>query len=82
MRITPHLNLNGQCRAAFEYYQTVLGGTIQITLSYGESPLAGSFDARWRDRILHASLVFGDMELIGTDQSPDTFVPRRASSLL
>jgi PhnB protein len=75
MRITPHLNFNGQCRAAFERYQAVLGGTIQIMLSYGESPLAGNYDARWHDLILHASLAFGDMELIGTDQFPDTYVP-------
>jgi PhnB protein len=74
MRITPHLNFNGQCRAAFERYRAVLGGSIQIMLSYGESPLADTFDARWHDRILHASLVFGDAELIGTDQFPDGYL--------
>jgi PhnB protein len=73
MRITPHLNFNGQCRAAFERYRAVLGGTIPIMLSYGESPLAASYDARWRDLILHASLTLGDMELIGTDQFPDSY---------
>ncbi len=75
MKISPHLSFNGQCRAAFEHYQTVLGGNIQSMLTYGESPIAANYDARWHDRILHASLVFGDGEILGTDQLPDGYQP-------
>jgi PhnB protein len=42
-------------------------------LTYGESPLAANTDARWHDRILHAALVIGEMELMGTDQPPETY---------
>jgi PhnB protein len=73
MRISPHLNFNGQCRAAFEHYQAVLGGTLQTMLTYGQSPIAANYDARWHDRIIHASLVFADAELMGTDQMPDSY---------
>ncbi len=73
MRISPHLTFNGQCRAAFERYQAVLGGNIQTMLTYGESPLAADYDARWHDRILHATLVFADAELMGADQMPESY---------
>jgi PhnB protein len=73
MQISPHLNFDGRCRVAFERYQAVLGGTIRTMLTYGESPLAANYDARWHDLILHASLAIGEMELMGTDQLPQTY---------
>jgi PhnB protein len=73
VRISPHLNFAGQCRAAFARYQAVLGGDIQVMLSYGDSPMAANFDARWHGLILHATLAIGDMEIMGTDQPPDRY---------
>ena len=40
MRFSPHLTFDGQCRAAFEFYERVLGGKIVTMLSYGGSPMA------------------------------------------
>lgn len=67
MRISPHLCFDGTCREAFQLYQTILGGSIQTMLSYGESPMASSTDPRWHDRIVHATLVLDEMELTGVD---------------
>ena len=67
MRISPHLCFHGQCRAAFAAYQRILGGTLATMLTYGESPMAHQVDSQWHDRVLHASLQFGDIELTGTD---------------
>jgi PhnB protein len=77
MRISPHLCFNGQCRAAFTAYQRILGGTLTTMLTYGESPMAQQVDARWHDRIVHATLQFGDIELTGTDLlSTDNIKPQ------
>jgi len=73
IRISPHLTFNGQCREAFTRYQTVLGGTLTTLLTYGESPAAGQFDRRWHALILHATLALGEMELMGADQTPDSY---------
>ncbi len=70
MCISPHLNFNGSCRAVFERYQAVLGGTIRIMLTYGESPVAQNYGLQLHDRILRAALQFGDLEVMGTDQPP------------
>ena len=70
MRISPHLCFDGQCRAAFESYQRILGGKIQTMLTYGGSPLASQVDPEWHDRIVHATLVLDDLELTGVDLLP------------
>jgi PhnB protein len=70
MQISPHLCFDGQCRTAFAAYQQILGGQIQTMLTYGESPVAAQFESQWHDRILHASLQFGNVELSGADSSP------------
>ncbi len=40
MRLNPHLPFNGQCEAAFKFYQQCLGGEIVVMLTYGDSPEA------------------------------------------
>ncbi len=66
MRISPHLCFNGQCREAMEKYQTILRGTLQTMLTYGESPMAAG-DPKLPKQIVHATLLVGDIELTGAD---------------
>jgi PhnB protein len=73
MRISPHLCFDGKCREAFQLYQSILGGTIQTMLTYGESPMASSTDPRWHDRIVHATLVLKEIELTGVDMISDAY---------
>jgi len=73
MRISPHLCFDGQCREAIQLYQSILGGTIETMLTYGESPMASSTDRRWHDRIVHATLVLGSIELTGVDMMPGSY---------
>ncbi len=73
MYISPHLCFDGQCKVAFLHYQQLLGGTIVTMLTYGESPMAADVETRWHDRIVHATLQFGELELIGADLFPDDY---------
>ena len=73
MHISPHLCFDGDCRAAFAAYQQILGGTIQTMLTYGESPMSAQVQSQWHDRIVHASLQFGDVELTGVDLLPSDY---------
>jgi PhnB protein len=50
-----------------QFYQSVLGGTLQTMLTYGETPMASTMEARWHDRIVHATLVLDEVELTGVD---------------
>jgi PhnB protein len=73
MIITTHLCFDGQCREAFETYHRLFGGTLQTMMSYGESPMAGDIEPQWHERIVHATLVLGDVELMGADLMPQDF---------
>jgi PhnB protein len=66
VRISPHLMFDGQCEAAFGLYHRVLGGSLRM-LRFGDSPMATEVDPEWHDRIVHATLQIGDLELAGAD---------------
>ncbi|HLJ55728.1 MAG TPA: VOC family protein [Chthonomonadaceae bacterium] len=73
MKISPHLCFDGQCEEAFGAYRRILGGTIATMLRYGDSPMAPTVASEHRGRILHATLLLGDVELTGVDLLPDDF---------
>jgi PhnB protein len=73
VHISPHLCFDGQCEAAFSTYHQILGGTIVTMLKYGESPMASQIEPRWHDRIAHATLQLGELELIGADLLPHDY---------
>lgn len=66
MQLTPHLSFNGQCEAAFKFYERCLGGKM-FMLAYGNSPLAKEVSPEWRGKIVHASLSVSNGELAGAD---------------
>jgi PhnB protein len=73
MQLSPYLNFNGQCEAAFKLYQECLGGTMQFKMTWGESPMADQVPAEMRDKIIHASLIIGETVLLGADSPPDQY---------
>jgi PhnB protein len=73
VRISPHLCFDGQCEAAFRAYRQILGGAIVTMLKYGESPMATRVEPQWHDRIVHATLQFGELELTGVDVFPQDY---------
>ncbi len=82
MRWNPHLSFNGQCAAAFGFYEQCLGGNIVMMMTYGNSPLADQAAPDWRDKILHATFAVGDQILTGGDEPPGRYEAPRGFSLL
>lgn len=73
MKLNSYLNFNGNCQAAFRFYERCLGGKIEMMMTHGESPMAEQTRPEWRDRIMHARLVIGDAVLMGSDAPPEMF---------
>src|SRR5256885_1994167 len=67
MRFSPHLIFEGQCEAAFRFYEQVFDGSVASMLTYGNSPMAEHVPLEWRDKIVHASLRVGDTFVVGAD---------------
>ncbi len=70
MQLNPHLNFNGDCEAAFKFYENCLGAKITFMMPYEGSPVAGEVSAAWRNMILHATLKVGDDVVTGADAPP------------
>lgn len=75
MTILPYLTFDGRCAAAFRFYEELLGGTIEMMQTHGDSPIAGDVPPDWRDAILHARLAVGDQVLIALDAPPGRYEP-------
>lgn len=71
MQLNPYLTFDGQCAAAFKFYERNLGGKIEMMMTHGDSPMAEQVSADWRDKIMHARLNLGDRILMGSDAPPD-----------
>lgn len=73
MRMNSYLNFNGNCEAAFKFYEQCFGGKLDpilVILRHGEAPTAEHIPADWHDKIMHASLNLGGQLLMGCDAPP------------
>ena len=73
MQLNPYLSFNGQCDAAFKFYEQCLGGKILFKMTYGESPMASHAPADSLNKIMHITLKVGDRVLMGADAPPQHF---------
>ena len=71
MQINPYITFNGQCRAAFKFYEEILGGKIMFQMTWGEMPGADQFPKEMHQLIMHTSLTVGDQTLMGADAEFD-----------
>ena len=73
MQLNPYLMFNGQCEAAFKFYEQVLGGKITFSMTWGEMPGADQSPAETHKLIMHATLSVGDEVLMGADSPPGRY---------
>lgn len=71
MKINPYLIFNGNCRAAFTFYEQALQGKLEAMMSFGESPAAGHVPQEHHGLIIHARLAVGDQAIMASDTTPD-----------
>ena len=81
MDINPYLNFNGNCAEAFRFYAEVLGGTIVMSQTHGESAVRDHVPAAWHDKILHIQLQAGRATLMGSDAPPDHYAKPQGLSV-
>ena len=73
MQSNIYLFFDGECEAAFKFYEQCLGGKIDGMMTYGDAPMSEEIPSEQRDRIMHAHLTVGGMVLMGSDTPPDGF---------
>jgi len=73
MQLSPYLIFNGQCEAAFKFYEECLGGKIEAMFTYAGTPVEEHVPPEWRHKILHGRLIVGDRVLMGCDAPPERY---------
>jgi PhnB protein len=73
MQLNPYLYFNGQCEAAFKFYERCLGGKIEAMMTHAGTPMEKQTPAEWRDKIMHARMTVGDGVLMASDAPPEHY---------
>lgn len=75
MRIVPYLTFDGDCEAAFRFYEECLRGRIEAMVTHPHPGAADHLAAESPPRILHARLAVGAQRVLGCDSPPGRYHP-------
>jgi PhnB protein len=81
MNLDSYLHFNGNCGEAFKFYEKVLGGKIEGSMTYGQSPAAAQSAPDMRDKVIHIRMKVGDRILMGSDAPADRYQPPQGFSV-
>lgn len=85
MKLNPYLFFNGNCEAAFKFYEQCLGGKIVTMMTYENAPTLeqkpSELPANWDGKIMHVCLEIGDYQLMGSDCPPHLFEETKGCSV-
>jgi PhnB protein len=81
MQMNPYLSFDGQCEAAFNFYEQCFGGQLGEIFRYAGTPLADQVPADWQDKVMHGTLTIGEQVLMGGDVAPERYEEPKGFSL-
>ncbi len=70
MQVNPYLFYNGNCEAAFKYYEKVLGAKIEALLTHEQAPESMPVPPDWKKKIMHAKLTIDGEIIMASDAPP------------
>lgn len=65
-----YLSFNGDCEAAFRFYEQRLGATPGGMFQYANSPMASTVPPDWQAKIMHGSITLNGVTVAGADPAP------------
>lgn len=79
--VTTYVSFKGDCEAAFQCYEEVLGAMPGLLFRYADSPMADVVPEGWENKIMHGSIRIGDKILEGADVPPERYEKPQGFSL-
>ena len=67
VQLYPNLTFNGQCEAAFKFYEECLDGRTVFMMTYENAPMDLQTPSDWRKKIFHATFALGEFRFAGSD---------------
>lgn len=84
MKVQPYLFFGGRCEEAIEFYKSAVGAEVTMLLRFKDNPEPpgpGVVPAGLEDKIMHASFVIGDTEVMASDGCGTTIEEFKGVSL-
>ena len=81
MTMNPVLNFQGDCEAAFTFYEQHLGAQVGALFRYEGTPIAGQVPDDWSQKVMHGNITIGGQLVQGGDVAPQAYEPLRGFSL-
>ena len=66
-----YLTFNGNAAEALAFYAQCLGGKIEFSMTFGESPMGAQTPDNYKSKIMHATLTARGQKLMASDGPPD-----------
>jgi PhnB protein len=66
MQISPYLFFYGRTEEAMKFYQSALGGELEISRN-GDSPMSDDVSKEWRDKVMHSTLKGDGFDIMASD---------------
>jgi len=73
VQLYPHLTFDGQCEAAFKFYEGCFHGKTTLMMTYENTPMEVKAPADWGKKISHATFTHGDFMFSGSDPLPGQY---------
>ena len=70
MQLEPYLFFHGRCEEALNFYKACLGGEIAELNRFAGSPMESEVSDDYKNKIMHASFVCGDIRFMASDGRP------------
>jgi PhnB protein len=66
MQISPYLFFYGRTEEAMKFYQSALGGELDISRN-SDSPMGADVSAAWKDKVMHSTLKGDGFDIMASD---------------
>ena len=80
MNVSPFLLFDGNCAEAMRFYQSCLGGDLQITF-LRDTPMKDQAPAHLHGKVAYARLTSGAIDISATDWQHQTRHPRQGNTV-
>jgi len=81
MQLCPYLTFNGQCQAAFKFYEESLHGRTIFMMTYENTPMDLGTSSEWQKKVSHATFALGEFVFYGADVPPGQYLKPQGFAL-
>ncbi|HEU0084066.1 MAG TPA: VOC family protein [Bradyrhizobium sp.] len=73
MQVNPYLYYNGNCEAAFRYYEQAIGAKIEVLMTHESAPPEMQTPDDWKKKIMHGRFTVDGEVIMASDAMPGHF---------